>query len=165
MAVVKFEDGGQAVEKFQKDFASAQSAGSWMAAVWEIRGGKITMVGRTTWKFNRWDFLRAVVQLGDECAKDHPEEKAAVPEPSFPEKLPVAIPDIKSFPGLLPVPAPVLAEKKEDEKQIEVSVQKTPAAVIVYAANEMPLALPFDATEAQISEAVEMYKAGIGASQ
>ncbi len=202
----------EAVGRFAEALEKAQSAGVWMAAVWEVRDKKISLVGRTACKFPQGDYLRALVKLTESLADEvFPDQQ---PLPERPELLPRVVPDvpdIKVFPpvdeieeaetkacpvqagalvgdkGTLPNPPPPCNTQPSDvpppvgfpnpaapslevvqcrlEKLPEVTVEKTNTAVILSAEGALPLALPVDVTEFQITEAVENYRAGLGASQ
>ena len=58
-----------------------------------------------------------------------------------------------------------VGECKECVKLPEVRVNRSNNAVIIYAQGPAPEALPAEATEGQVTEAVEQYRAGLGASQ
>ncbi len=212
-------------QKFDDALAKAKTSDKWMAAVWEIRDGKVVLLNRTTISFPRGDFLRVVTQLAGACADDTLAAEQGQSEiPAAPEPLPRATPDIKVFPveepvepqappvgfpdpdpgatlgaemeegsvwgqarapdlglpnpvtvgqaGLLPDVGPHLDKllgvedigKIVGEKTSEpsvVHVQRTDAAVVIHADGYPPLAFPADATETQITEVVEMYRASM----
>jgi len=208
-------------QEFDDALAKAKTVGSFMAAVWMVSDGKVKLLRRSTSKFPRGDFLRAVAQLADLCAVDCAgAEKAknngasAVPEPLPRAKPDIKVfpkPDIKIFPTEEPTPEPLAPPvgfsdsgpqpdskphldkltgipdpgpalraitpesdtKAEDDEpcilgkgvqgQFVVNVQRTSAAVVLHVEGQLPVALPAEATEAQVSQAVEVYRSSMGA--
>jgi len=161
---------------FIQSFDRAREVDKWMAVVWEVRDGQLTMTNLQAFNFPRGDFLRCLAQFADACAKDTGKTEA----PKEPEPLPRAEPDIKVFPAVdkaieqaAPVPAgfpvtppPTPEQVDETLKELpKVEVQRTDAAVVIHAEGHMPIALPAEATEAAITEAVEVYRAGVGATK
>jgi len=189
-------------KNFDEAMVKAKDAGKWLAAVWEVRDGKIALLNRTSNKFPRGDFLRVVAQLASNFSD---EEMAAVVGdqpasqlPAVPEPLPRAVPDIKVFPMEEPVvedippvgfpdPGPsegVFADccaKEPEEVELSIgedcdtkceeyerhmptpTVLRTEVAVVISAEGHLPSALPAEATEEQITEAVELYRISMGA--
>ena len=72
----------EAEDAFQEAFDKAQGADGWMAAVWEVRNGRLTLTQRTTFNFGRGDFATAQAQLKEVCDKDidMPAAPAALPQ-------------------------------------------------------------------------------------
>ncbi len=190
--VTKHETDKEAAEMFLKSFEEARLAGRWMAAVWVVQDDKITMSRRTTFKFPRGDFLRSTAQFSEHCAdEDEENSKQKDGATERPGPLPRANPDIKVFsmegadeekePVLTEVPPPVvppvsppgfpnptppsLEQVQEKLARLpEVTVERAKTAVILSAEGSWPQLLPVDVTEVQITEAVEAYRAGLGAS-
>jgi len=164
-----------AAENFLKSFEEAQNSGKWMAAVWVVDDGKITLTNLQTSKFPRGDYLRAVSQLAGLCADDvraaDAEKVTPPPEALPPGPLPRAIPDIKVFPSIEKAivppgfPEPALLSPEEIKRRKVVVDRSSDVAVVIFAEGSLPVALPIEATELQISKAVELYKSGLGASQ
>lgn len=192
---VKNENDDAAYESFMKMLVQARTSGKWMAAVWEVRDGRISLKGRTTSKFDRGDFLSAVSHLAANCAEEESIKSSDAVE--LPAPLPRAMldssramPDVKVFsmdpaedekgepekdgaggsepvPAGFPTPTPPTQEAIGDKLKglPQVNVYRYEYGVIVHAKDHLPVALPADVTEAQITEAVENYKAGMGATQ
>ena len=166
------------VKHFAESLELAQESEKWMAAVWEVSDGKLTLTDLTTSAFPRGDFLMAISQLAGTLAKDARKAEKAdkIQAPTIPEPLPRAVPDIKVFPALDPVvvpagfPVPAGPTPEEIEKKQaavpKINVHRVEGAgVIISAEGHLPVALPIEVTEAQITETVETYRAGIEASQ
>ena len=59
-----------------KAMQQACAAGKWMAAVWKVQDGRLTLVDVTTYRFPVGDFLAAVSQLTS--ALDHLEDRGGL---------------------------------------------------------------------------------------
>lgn len=65
-----------------------ESDGRWMAAVWQVKDGKIFLRRRTGWRFPRGDYQAAVKHLRDHLQKDFDKYESSRTLPN--EPLPMA---------------------------------------------------------------------------
>ena len=85
---MKHETEVDAAEAFERALTKVRQSEHWMAAAWSVEGGRVTLVGRTTYKFPRGDFLAAVGLLAAKCMEDCEEDRDKLPDAPLPRAFP-----------------------------------------------------------------------------